>query len=69
MLSLVVGAQFSFFVGVVVVNIMTSGGIPGGSREVFPKWVDKSSMCSYGCQFGVSVALLALVLVAILGRL
>ena len=65
---LIVGARFSFFVGVVVVSIAASGGILMGLMAGFsPKWVDTIIMRIMDVILAFPSLLLALVLVAILG--
>ena len=65
---LIVGARFSFFVGVVVVSIAASGGILMGLVAGFsPKWVDTIIMRIMDVILAFPSLLLALVLVAILG--
>ena len=65
---LIVGARFSFFVGVVVVSIAATGGILMGLVAGFaPKWVDTIIMRIMDVILAFPSLLLALVLVAILG--
>ena len=65
---LIVGARFSFFVGVVVVSIAATGGILVGLLAGFaPKWVDTVIMRIMDVILAFPSLLLALVLVAILG--
>jgi dipeptide transport system permease protein len=65
---LIVGARYSFFVGVVVVSIAASGGIIIGLIAGFaPKWVDSIIMRVMDIVLAFPSLLLALVLVAILG--
>ncbi|WP_323802781.1 ABC transporter permease subunit [Sulfitobacter litoralis] len=65
---LIVGARYSFFVGVVVVSIAASGGIIIGLFAGFaPKWVDSIIMRVMDIVLAFPSLLLALVLVAILG--
>jgi dipeptide transport system permease protein len=65
---LVVGARYSFFVGVVVVTIAGSGGILIGLIAGFaPKWLDSIIMRIMDVILAFPSLLLALVLVAILG--
>jgi dipeptide transport system permease protein len=65
---LIVGARFSFFVGVVVVSIAASGGILIGLIAGFvPKWIDSIIMRIMDVILAFPSLLLALVLVAILG--
>ncbi|MFG6564158.1 ABC transporter permease subunit [Sulfitobacter sp. 1A13421] len=65
---LIVGARYSFFVGIVVVTIAASGGIIIGLISGFaPKWVDTIIMRIMDIILAFPSLLLALVLVAILG--
>ncbi len=65
---LIVGARYSFFVGVVVVTVAASGGIIIGLLTGFaPKWVDSIIMRVMDIILAFPSLLLALVLVAILG--
>ncbi len=65
---LIVGARFSFFVGVVVVTIAASGGILLGLIAGFaPKWLDSIIMRIMDIILAFPSLLLALVLVAVLG--
>lgn len=65
---LIVGARFSFFVGIVVVSIAASGGIFVGLIAGFaPKWADTIIMRIMDIILAFPSLLLALVLVAILG--
>ncbi|MFT6073743.1 MAG: dipeptide transport system permease protein [Yoonia sp.] len=65
---LIVGARYSFFVGVVVVLIAASGGIIIGLIAGFaPKWLDSIIMRIMDIVLAFPSLLLALVLVAILG--
>jgi dipeptide transport system permease protein len=65
---LIVGARFSFFVGIVVVTVAASGGILVGLIAGFaPKWVDSIIMRIMDIILAFPSLLLALVLVAILG--
>ena len=65
---LIVGARYSFFVGVVVVTIAASGGIIVGLIAGFaPKWLDSIIMRIMDIILAFPSLLLALVLVAILG--
>ncbi|MGH1331358.1 MAG: ABC transporter permease subunit [Paracoccaceae bacterium] len=65
---LIVGARYSFFVGVVVVSIAASGGIMIGLIAGFaPKWIDTIIMRIMDIVLAFPSLLLALVLVAILG--
>jgi dipeptide transport system permease protein len=65
---LIVGARFSFFVGIVVVSIAATGGILMGLVAGFsPKWVDTIIMRIMDVILAFPSLLLALVLVAILG--
>jgi len=65
---LIVGARFSFFVGVFVVTIAATGGIIIGLIAGFsPKWVDSIIMRIMDIVLAFPSLLLALVLVAILG--
>lgn len=65
---LMVGARFSFFVGVVVVTIASTGGIIIGLVSGFaPKWLDSIIMRIMDIILAFPSLLLALVLVAILG--
>ena len=65
---LIVGARFSFFVGIVVVSIAATGGIVVGLIAGFsPKWVDTIIMRVMDIILAFPSLLLALVLVAILG--
>lgn len=65
---LIVGARYSFFVGVVVVSIAASGGIIIGLIAGFaPKWLDSIIMRVMDIVLAFPSLLLALVLVAILG--
>ena len=65
---LIVGARFSFFVGVVVVSIAATGGILVGLLAGFaPKWLDAIIMRIMDIILAFPSLLLALVLVAILG--
>jgi dipeptide transport system permease protein len=68
MSRLIVGARYSFFVGVIVVSIAASGGIIIGLIAGFsPKWVDSIIMRVMDIVLAFPSLLLALVLVAILG--
>ena len=65
---LIVGARFSFFVGIVVVLVAASGGILVGLIAGFaPKWLDSIIMRIMDIILAFPSLLLALVLVAILG--
>ncbi|MDV7142769.1 ABC transporter permease subunit [Tropicimonas sp. TH_r6] len=65
---LIHGARFSFFVGVVVVVISTTGGISIGLLAGFaPKWLDTIIMRLMDVILAFPSLLLALVLVAVLG--
>ena len=65
---LIVGARYSFFVGVIVVSIAASGGIIVGLIAGFaPKWLDSIIMRIMDIVLAFPSLLLALVLVAILG--
>lgn len=65
---LIVGARYSFFVGVVVVSIAATGGIIVGLIAGFaPKWLDSIIMRIMDIVLAFPSLLLALVLVAILG--
>ena len=65
---LIVGARYSFFVGIVVVTIAASGGIIVGLISGFaPKWLDTIIMRIMDIILAFPSLLLALVLVAILG--
>ncbi len=65
---LIVGARYSFFVGIVVVTIAASGGIIVGLIAGFaPKWLDSIIMRIMDIILAFPSLLLALVLVAILG--
>lgn len=65
---LIVGARFSFFVGVIVVTIAASGGIIVGLIAGFaPQWLDSIIMRIMDVILAFPSLLLALVLVAILG--
>lgn len=65
---LIVGARFSFFVGIIVVSIAASGGIFVGLIAGFaPKWADTIIMRIMDIILAFPSLLLALVLVAILG--
>ncbi|SDK40190.1 ABC transporter permease subunit [Aliiruegeria lutimaris] len=65
---LIHGARFSFFVGVVVVVIATTGGITIGLLAGFaPKWLDTIIMRLMDVILAFPSLLLALVLVAVLG--
>lgn len=65
---LIVGARYSFFVGIVVVSIAATGGIIVGLLSGFaPKWVDTIIMRVMDIILAFPSLLLALVLVAILG--
>ena len=65
---LIVGARYSFFVGIVVVSIAASGGIIIGLISGFaPKWLDTIIMRIMDIILAFPSLLLALVLVAILG--
>ncbi len=65
---LIQGAQYSFFVGIVVVSVAASGGIIIGLLSGFaPKWADTLIMRVMDILLAVPSLLLALVLVAILG--
>ena len=65
---LIVGARYSFFVGVVVVSIAASGGIIMGLIAGFaPRWIDTIIMRVMDIILAFPSLLLALVLVAILG--
>ncbi len=65
---LIVGARYSFFVGVIVVSIAASGGIIIGLIAGFsPKWLDSIIMRIMDIVLAFPSLLLALVLVAVLG--
>jgi dipeptide transport system permease protein len=65
---LIVGARYSFFVGVVVVSIAATGGIIIGLIAGFaPKWLDSIIMRIMDVVLAFPSLLLALVLVAVLG--
>jgi dipeptide transport system permease protein len=65
---LIVGARYSFFVGIVVVSIAATGGIIVGLLSGFaPKWLDTIIMRVMDIILAFPSLLLALVLVAILG--
>lgn len=65
---LIVGARYSFFVGVIVVSIAATGGIIVGLIAGFaPKWVDSIIMRIMDIVLAFPSLLLALVLVAVLG--
>ena len=65
---LIVGARFSFFVGVVVVTVAASGGIVMGLIAGFaPRWADAIIMRIMDIILAFPSLLLALVLVAVLG--
>ena len=65
---LIVGARYSFFVGVIVVSIAATGGIIIGLIAGFsPKWIDSIIMRIMDIVLAFPSLLLALVLVAILG--
>ena len=65
---LIVGARYSFFVGIVVVSIAATGGIIVGLLSGFaPKWLDTIIMRIMDIILAFPSLLLALVLVAILG--
>lgn len=65
---LIVGARYSFFVGVIVVTIAASGGIIIGLIAGFaPQWLDSIIMRIMDVILAFPSLLLALVLVAILG--
>jgi dipeptide transport system permease protein len=65
---LIVGARYSFFVGIVVVVIAASGGILIGLIAGFaPRWLDSIIMRIMDIILAFPSLLLALVLVAILG--
>ncbi len=65
---LIVGARFSFFVGVVVVTIAATGGILIGLVAGFaPRWLDAIIMRIMDIILAFPSLLLALVLVAVLG--
>ncbi|WP_294612763.1 ABC transporter permease subunit [Roseovarius sp.] len=65
---LIIGARFSFFVGVIVVSIAATGGIIIGLIAGFaPKWVDTIIMRIMDIVLAFPSLLLALVLVAVLG--
>ncbi|OUD08337.1 dipeptide ABC transporter permease DppC [Marivivens niveibacter] len=65
---LIVGARFSFFVGIVVVTIASAGGIIIGLIAGFaPRWVDTLIMRLMDIVLAFPSLLLALVLVAVLG--
>lgn len=65
---LIQGAQYSFFVGIVVVSVAASGGIIIGRLSGFaPKWADTLIMRVMDIILAFPSLLLALVLVAILG--
>ncbi|WP_299646677.1 ABC transporter permease subunit [uncultured Jannaschia sp.] len=65
---LIVGARFSFFVGVVVVAIAATGGILMGLVAGFaPRWLDAIIMRIMDIILAFPSLLLALVLVAVLG--
>tara|TARA_R110002051_G_scaffold7035_1_gene33018 strand:+ start:9881 stop:10786 length:906 start_codon:yes stop_codon:yes gene_type:complete len=65
---LIVGARYSFFVGVIVVSIAATGGIIVGLIAGFaPKWLDSIIMRIMDIVLAFPSLLLALVLVAILG--
>ncbi|MEY8883402.1 ABC transporter permease subunit [Donghicola sp. XS_ASV15] len=65
---LIVGARFSFFVGIVVVSIASAGGIIIGLLAGFaPQWLDTTIMRLMDIILAFPSLLLALVLVAVLG--
>lgn len=65
---LIVGARFSFFVGIVVVTVAASGGIVMGLIAGFaPRWADAIIMRIMDIILAFPSLLLALVLVAVLG--
>ncbi|WP_102108016.1 ABC transporter permease subunit [Oceaniglobus roseus] len=65
---LIVGARYSFFVGVIVVTVAASGGILIGLIAGFsPKWLDSIIMRIMDIILAFPSLLLALVLVAVLG--
>jgi dipeptide transport system permease protein len=65
---LIQGAQYSFFVGIIVVSVAASGGIVIGLLSGFaPKWADTLIMRVMDIILAFPSLLLALVLVAILG--
>ncbi|SFT76974.1 ABC transporter permease subunit [Sedimentitalea nanhaiensis] len=65
---LIIGARYSFFVGVIVVSIAASGGILIGMIAGFaPSWLDSVIMRIMDVILAFPSLLLALVLVAILG--
>ncbi|MCT4579231.1 ABC transporter permease subunit [Donghicola sp.] len=65
---LIVGARFSFFVGIVVVSIASAGGIIIGLLAGFaPQWLDTIIMRLMDIILAFPSLLLALVLVAVLG--
>ncbi|WP_138934056.1 ABC transporter permease subunit [Roseovarius arcticus] len=65
---LIIGARFSFFVGIVVVVVAATGGILLGLIAGFaPKWLDSIIMRIMDIILAFPSLLLALVLVAILG--
>ncbi|NVO25037.1 ABC transporter permease subunit [Donghicola mangrovi] len=65
---LIVGARFSFFVGIVVVSIASVGGIVIGVLAGFaPRWLDTIIMRLMDIILAFPSLLLALVLVAVLG--
>ena len=65
---LIQGAQYSFFVGIVVVSVAATGGIFIGVISGFaPKWADTLIMRIMDIILAFPSLLLALVLVAILG--
>ena len=65
---LMVGARFSFFVGIVVVAVASTGGIIIGLLSGFmPRWLDTIIMRLMDIILAFPSLLLALVLVAVLG--
>ncbi len=65
---LIVGARFSFFVGIVVVTVASTGGILVGLIAGFaPRWLDSIIMRVMDIILAFPSLLLALVLVAVLG--
>ncbi|SCM66948.1 ABC transporter permease subunit [Donghicola eburneus] len=65
---LIVGARFSFFVGIVVVSIASAGGIIIGLLAGFaPQWLDTIIMRLMDIILAFPSLLLALVLVVVLG--
>ncbi|NBQ28007.1 MAG: ABC transporter permease subunit [Rhodobacteraceae bacterium] len=65
---LIQGAQYSFFVGIIVVSVAATGGIFVGVISGFaPKWADTLIMRIMDIILAFPSLLLALVLVAILG--